>query len=166
MPAALDGFTARQDADANQAGATAAFRAAEKSARGLYRKLRGYGKAVFLKDPQGRAALGLDGREPADFQNFIGAAARLVDEGLKPPYAERLARKTVTAAKLQDLRARLDALQATKQAQINAIEAVPRATAVRDAAAQDLFAWFAEFKAFSLVQLQERPDILKRLSLK
>jgi hypothetical protein len=163
---AYDGFVSRQDADANQAGATAAFKAAEKSARAFYRRLRGYAKAAFLKDPQGRIALGLEGREPADFQNFVGAAGRLVDEGLKPPYAEKLARKTVTAAKLQDLRTRLEALLAAKQAQTNAIEAAPRATSVRDAAVKELFDWFAEFKAFALVQFQDRPDILGRLGLK
>ena len=164
--AAYTGFVDRQDADANQVGATAAFKVAEKSARALYRKLRGYGKAAFLKDPQGRVALGLEGREPADFQNFILAANRLVDEGLKPPYAEKLARKTVTEAKLHELRAKLDALLVVKQTQTNAIEAAPRATAVRDTAAKALFDWYAEFKAFAVVQFQDRPDILGRLGLK
>lgn len=165
-PPAYNGFVNRQDADANQAGASAAYKAAEKSTRTFYRKLRGFAKSAFLKDPQGRVALGLEGREPVDFQNFIAAANRLVDEGLKSTYAEKLARKTVTAAKLQDLRARLDTLLATKQAQTDAIEAAPRATAVRDAAVKALFDWYAEFKAFALVQFQDRPDILKRLGLK
>jgi len=165
-PPAYNGFVNRRDADANQSGASAAFKAAEKSTRTIYRKLRDFGKAAYLKDPQGRTALGLGGREPVDFQNFVAAVSLFVDEGLKSPYAEKLARKTVTAAKLQDLRAKLDTLLTAKQAQTDAIEAAPRATAVRDAAVKVLFDWYAEFKAFALVQFQDRPDILKRLGLK
>jgi hypothetical protein len=119
-----------------------------------------------MKDPVGRQFVGLDGREPDSLPNFIGAARKLTASGSKPGYAEKLAKKGVTAAKLADLNAKLDALEAADAAQEAAKAAAPKATAKRDASAQELADWVAEFKTFAKAQFKDRPDILKRWGLK
>ena len=163
--AALKAYIVRQDADANQVAATKALNAAEKAARAAYTRLRGFARSAYLKDPVGRTALGLDGREPQDQQKFLTAGRALIEEGRKEPYASRLAVKGVTAAKLDDFEAKLNAFVAADQTQAAAIAAVPVATAARDAAARALFDWLAEYKQFARTQLKDQPAIAKRLLL-
>jgi len=155
-------FVAQGEAEAEQKTATKAFLAVDKTARATYSKLRALGKSAFMKDPEGRQFVGLDGREPDSLPNFLGAARKLTESGSKPGYAEKLARKGVTAAKLADLSAKLDALEAADAAQEAAKAAAPKARAQRDASAQELADWLAEFKTFAKAQFKDRPDILKR----
>ncbi len=163
---ALADFVVQGEAEATQKIATKAFTAADKAARAVYAKLRGLGKAAFMKDPAGRQFVGLDGREPDGLQNFIGAARKLTNSGSKPGYAEQLAKKGVTAAKLADLSAKLDALEAADAAQEAAKAAAPKARIQRDASAQALADWLAEFKTFAKVQFKDQPDVLKRWGFK
>ena len=71
----------------------------------------------------------------------------------------------MTAAKLSDFAGKLDDWKAANQAQTDAIEAVPDATAARDAAAKTLFDWLAEYKQFARTQFKEQPVLAKRLLL-
>ena len=125
------------------------LQSADKSARAAYSKLRGLGKSAFMKDPEGRQFVGLDGREPDSLPNFIGAARNLANSGSRPGYAEKLAKKGVTAARLADLSAKLDALEAADAAQEAAKAAAPKARVKRDASAQEISDWIAEFKTFA-----------------
>jgi hypothetical protein len=163
--AAMQGFIARQEADAQQIAATRDFKAADKAAHATYTRLRGFGKSAFMKDAVGREALGLSGTEPQDQQKFLTAATALVEQGKNEPYATKLARKSVTAAKLSDFAGKLDDWKAANQAQTDAIEGVPEATAARDAAAKTLFDWLAEYKQFARTQFKEQPALAKRLLL-
>jgi hypothetical protein len=163
--AAFEAFVARQEADGAQVAATRAFKEADKAARKTYTKLRGFARTAVMKDAAARAALGLSGREPTDLQNFLIAAEALVTQGAKPEFATLLAKKTVTAAKLEDLKTKLDALKAADQAQEAAKSAVPKATQARDDAAKVLFEWLSGYEAFVRMQFQDRPDIAKRLML-
>ena len=162
---AMQAYIARQEADAGQIVAIRAFKAADKAARSTYTKLRGFGKSAFMKDAAGREALGLGGAEPKDQQKFLTAATALIGQGKKEPYATKLAKKSVTAAKLDDFAAKLDAWKEAAQMQTDAIEAVPEATAARDAAAKALFDWLAEYKQFARTQFKNQPAIAKRLLL-
>ena len=108
---ALGDYLAHGEAEGAQKAATRAMQSAERSVRTTYRKLRGLGKAAFMKDPNGRQQLRLDGREPDGLPNFIGAARALAQTGLKPEYAAKLAKKGVTAAKLAALSSKIDALE-------------------------------------------------------
>ena len=164
--AAFAAYLARTEADAAQVDATAAFKAADKAARAAYKKLRGLAKSAFLKNPAGRVALRLEGREPTDLQNFIAAAETLAAEGQKPLQADALQHKGVTTVKLQDLQTKVAALKAADQAQNAAIQHAPRTTTLRDAALKELNDWLVEFKAFARAQFVERPDLLKRWGVK
>ena len=163
--AAMQAFIARQEADGQQIAATTAFNAADKAVRSTYTRLRGFGKSAFLKDPAGRAALGLNGSEPKDQQNFLTAATALVEQSKVEPYAAKLAKKGVTPAKVTDFGAKIEAWKTADQAQTAAQAAVPKATANRDKAAKALFDWLNEYKQFARTQFKEQPDILRRLLL-
>ena len=163
--AAMQAFIARQQADAQQIAASRDFKAADKAARSTYTRLRGFARSAFMKDAAGREALGLGGTEPKDQQRFLTAATALVEQGKDEPYATKLAKKSVTAAKLTDFAAKLDAWKVADQAQTDAIEAVPDATAARDAAAKTLFDWLAEYKQFARTQFKAQPTMAGRLLL-
>ncbi len=162
---AFTDFVTQGQAEAEQKAATLRFKAADKAARRTYAVVRTKGKAAFMKDPVGRQYVGLDGREPDSLLGFIGSGRKLIKSGAEPGYAEKLAKKGVTAAKLADLGAKLDALEAADAAQEAAKAAAPKARVQRDASAQALFDWVAEFKMFAKGQFGDRPDILKRWGL-
>jgi hypothetical protein len=159
---ALADFVTQGQVEAEQKAATQNYQAADKAARAAYAKLRGLGKSAFMKDPVGRQFVGLDGREPDGLQSFLGAARKLTMSGKEPGYAEKLAKKGVTAAKLSDLGAKLDALEAADAAQEAAKAAAPKARARRDQSAKELFDWVSEFKVFAKAQFKDHPDALKR----
>ena len=77
-----------------------------------------------------------------------------------------LAKKGVTAVKLADLGAKLDALEAANQAQEDAKAAAGKALAQRNASAQLVFDWVAEFRMFAKAEFKDQPDVLKRWGLK
>ena len=155
-------FVAQGEARYTKTASTKAFQAADKAARTYYRTIRTQSKSAFMKDPDGRGKLRLNGAEPNGLKDLIGAARALTVEGSKPEFAAQLARKGVTAAKLTKLSNLIDALEAADLAQETAKAAAPTATAERDAAAQDLFDWEAEFKLFAKGQFGDRLEILKR----
>jgi hypothetical protein len=163
--AALTAFVTRQTADGAQDSATKAFAAADKAAHKTYTTLRELGRSAFLKDSAALTALGLSGREPRDLQNFLTAADAFVRSATNPLYSAKLTARGVTAAKLQDLQAKLDALRLADRQQEAAKTATPAATSKRDRAAKSLFDWQSEFKAFAKAQLKDRPDISKRLGV-
>ena len=66
---------------------------------------------------------------------------------------------------MTDFAGKLDDWKEADRAQTNAIEAVPAATAARDAAAKTLFDWLAEYKQFARTQFKDQPAIAKRLLL-
>ena len=92
----------------------------------------------------------------------MGAVDRLIKNAPLPEYAAKLIRRGVTAAKLQGLQTKLQALQEADRVQEAAKSATPLVTAKRDAAARALFDWLVEFKAFARAQFKDRPNILKR----
>ncbi len=163
--AAQKDFIARQQADGDQKAASTAFKQADKAARKLFTSLRGFARTAVMRDAAAKTALGLSGTAPKDLQNFIVAAEALADRGADPQYAARLAAKTVTAVKLQALKAKVEDLKAADRAQKAAIEAVPRATAKRDASAKVLFDALVEYKAFARQQFKDRRDIAGRLMI-
>lgn len=162
---ALTAFVTRQTADGAQDAATKAFTVADKAAHKTYTTLRELGRSPFLKDSAALTALGLSGREPRDLQNFLTAGDAFVRAAANPLYSAKLTARGVTAAKLQDLQAKIDALRLADRQQEAAKTATPAATAKRDQAATALFNWLSEFKAFAKAQLKDRPDISKRLGI-
>jgi len=162
----LDKFAARQAADGAKIAATTAVNVAEKNTWTLFTKDRDLSRSAFLKDPAARKALGLAGRAPQSLDELITAARTLAKEGKgNQLYAVRLASKAVTAARLTQLSAAVDALVEANLAQEAASAAVPQATKERDLAYQALKAWMSEYRAFAKAQLKDRPDVLKRLLL-
>lgn len=163
--AARQAFIARQEADGKRIAANTAFNTADRAAHTAYTRLRGFGRSAFMSDAAARTALGLSGGEPKDRQNFLTAATALVEQGKLEPYASKLAKKSVTPAKLADFAAKLEAWKVADKAQTDALAAVPTATAKRDEAANFLFDWLAEYRQFARTQFKDRRDIMKRLLL-
>jgi hypothetical protein len=163
--AAMQAFIARQEADGQQIAATRDFAAADKTARTTYTKLRGFARSAFMNDAAAREALGLNGREPQDQQGFITAANALLEQGKLEPYAAKLAKKSVTPAKLADFAVKMEAWKVADQKQTDALSDVPDATARRDAAAKALFEWVAEYRQFARTQFKDHPGIARRLLL-
>ena len=146
--------------------ANKAYAVAEKSLTTLYLGQRGLARSAYLKDRDALEKLGISGAAPRSLADIMNATEILVRNAPLPLYADKLTRRGVTAAKLQTLNTRLAALQAADLAQNSAIQAVPPATARRNAAAQALADWFVEFKAYAKVQFKDRPEILKRWGIK
>jgi len=149
-----------------QKNATKRFLASEKAARKSFVKERGKGKAAFMKDPIGREIVGLNGTIPGSLIGLIGAGRKLAGAVDKPEYAVKLAKKGVTAAKLADLGVKLDALEAADQEQVLAKSAASVALLQRNASAQELFDWVAEFRTFAKAEFKDHPEILKRWGFK
>jgi hypothetical protein len=146
--------------------ANKAYAAAEKSLTTLYLNLRGLARSAFLKDRASLVKLGISGNAPRSLADLLNASETLVRNAPLPLYADKLTRRGVTAAKLQNLQARLAALQEADRVQEAAKGALPPATAKRNAAALALNDWLVEFKAFAKVQFKDQPDVLKRWGLK
>ncbi len=162
---AQEALAERLVADGAQDASTKAYLAAQKSLTTTYSKLRGLARSAFLKNADALKTLGLTGREPRDLAGQLNAADALARNSVLPPYADKLAARGVTAAKLQDLQTKITALQEADRLQEAAKAATPRATAKRDAAITALSTWLTEFKAFAKAQFKDRPDILKRWGL-
>ncbi len=146
--------------------ANKAYAAAEKTYTALYLNLRGLARSVFLKDRAALTDLGIAGTAPRALADLMNAGETLARNAPLPLYSARLTARGVTATKLQNLNARLAALQEADRVQEAAKGGVPPATAKRNAAAQALSDWFVEFKAFAKVQFKDRPDLLKRWGVK
>lgn len=146
--------------------ATKAYLAAEKAFVTLYTTLRGLARTAFLKNPAALTALGIAGTQPRDMLGLINAANALLDNAARPEYTGKLTQRAVTAAKLQNLRAKLDALKAADQVQEDGKGAASKAVVQRDQAAAALKEWMTEFKAFVKVQFKDQPDVLKSWGLK
>lgn len=146
--------------------ANKAYLAAVKTLTAAYSKLRGLARSAFLKDTDALTTLGLSGREPRDLAGLLNAADALIRNSSIPAYTEKLARRAVTAPKLQDLQTKVAALQKADRLQEEAQSVAPKVTARRDQAAANLKAWLIEFKAFAKVQFKEQPDVLKSWGLK
>jgi hypothetical protein len=142
------------------------YAAAEKSLTTLYLNLRGLARSAFLKDRAALEKLGISGNAPRALADLLNAGENLVRNAPLALYADKLTKRGVTAAKLQNLQDRLAALQEADRVQETAKEALPPATAKRNASAQALTDWLVEFKAFAKVQFKDQPDLLKRWGLK
>jgi len=142
------------------------YAAAEQSLTTLYLNLRGLARSAFIKDPDSLEKLGIAGSAPRALADLLNACENLIRNAPLPLYADKLTRRGVTADKLQNLQVRLAALQEADRVQEAAKEALPPATAKRNAAAQSLTDWLVEFKAFAKVQFKDQPDLLKRWGLK
>lgn len=164
--AAIAAVTVRQLADGAQTAATKTFNIANKAARTLFKRVRAAARAPFLKDPAALQALGLSGREPIKLADLFTATDNLILAAQDSVYADKLALRGVTPAKLADLKAKIDALKEADRLQEIAIAAAPQATAARDQAADAFLVAFNEYKAAASVQLADHPDIRQRLGLK
>jgi len=146
--------------------ANKAYLSAEKAFLNVYTTLRGLTRTAFLKNTAALTTLGVSGTQPRDMLGLINAANALLDNASKPEYADKLNQRAVTAAKLQNLRTKLDALKAADQVQEDSKGAASKATVQRDQSAAALKAWMTEFKAFAKIQFKDQPDILKSWGLK
>jgi hypothetical protein len=160
--AAQAAFAARQTADGALDAASAGFKAASNDAHKAYDKLRELAQSAFRRDKDARTTLGLSGPVSHDLQKFISAVRTFVQVGsANNGYTAKLTQRGVTAAKLQDLNAKIDALVVAAQAFADAGTAT--ATADRDNKVQALTNWLSEYHSFVKAQFKDRPDIKGRL---
>jgi len=164
--AAQSSLSAHLAAAGAKDAANKAYLSAEKAFLNVYTTLRGLARTAFLKNTAALTTLGVSGTQPRDMLGLINAANALLDNAPKPEYADKLNRRAVTAAKLQNLRTKLDALKAADQVQEDSKGAASKAVVQRDQSAAALKAWTTEFKAFAKIQFKDQPDILKSWGLK
>ena len=164
--AAQSSLSAHLAASGAKDAGTKAYLSAEKAFLAVYTTLRGLARTAFLKNTAALTTLGVSGTQPRDMLSLINAANALLDNASQPEYADKLNRRAVTAAKLQNLRTRLDALKAADQVQEDSKGAASKATVQRDQSAAALKAWMIEFKAFAKIQFKDQPDVLKSWGLK
>jgi hypothetical protein len=162
--AALTGYTARQNALADQQQASAAAQAVEAAARAGFDDFRTIARAVFQSDPPAQTALGATGRVPPDREKFLIVAAAAYASALaRAGYLAALSKRGYDRAALEAGQTQLTALIQADAAHETAKTAATRATAVRDAAVKTLDAWWIEFRAVARVVLKGRPDLAAAL---
>ena len=158
-----DTFTLRQQAIGTQKETVAASVGSEATARHGYTDFRETARAIF-KDSATRAALGVMGKVPDDFQRFVTTARASYDAALaNPTILAALTQYGYPATTIQNARSQLDAAVAADTAQTAAAGAAMRATQQRDEAYTTLLAWVSQFKAIAKVALRGRADLLRKL---
>jgi hypothetical protein len=164
--AAQAGFNARNEAQATQQAAVVALRTAEQAARAGFADFRVIARAVFRQDTSAQSALNVTGVAPHDREQFLTKASAAYAAALEyAAYGELLGRRGYDPAGLQAEQAKLTALTQAAVTHELARAAAQRATAERDAAAQTLDAWWAEFRAVARVVLKGRPELARALGV-
>ncbi len=157
-------YEARAAAMAKADGTQDLLDAAAVTERKDFADYRETARAVFPAS-DAKVALGLNGRTPPDLQKFLTAAKASYAAGKKAPYAEKLARRGYTAARIDAELAGIKLVGDLSSAAASAAGAAKKATADRDVAFKALKAWMGEFRRIAKRALRERGDLLTKLGL-
>jgi hypothetical protein len=159
-------FTARQNAQAAQQGASALEQAARKAARDGFYDFRKIVRAVFRTDLAAQTALGAAGRVPSDQEKFLTLAAAAYTSALQhPDYLAALTQRGLDQIAIQAEQAKLETLFQANAIHEAAKAAAIHATSERNADAKALDDWWAQFRDIARVALKDRPDFLYQLGL-
>jgi hypothetical protein len=162
--AAQAAFTVRQTALAAQKQAVAAADGAEATARHTFDDFRETARAVFTSAAD-RTALGVTGSVPKDQQKFITTARASYAAAQAEPYQAAFATYGFPAATIAVALATLDSFTTAIEAQKSAVGAATQATAAREAAVKELYAWVKQFSKIAAVALRAQPALTKKLGL-
>lgn len=164
IQAATGAWGVRSEGMGEEDEAVAASAAKLQAARAAYVQFREIGRANF-PEPAARTALGLSGDLAEGFNAFITQATASYTIGKKPPYTEKLSKRSYTPAKLDALLADLETLTQSEADQTEAEGAAEGDTATRDEAYAKLKEFTAEFKGTMRGALRGQPDLLAKLGL-
>jgi hypothetical protein len=163
--AAFSAYVARQQALAEQLGATIGAGQANGAAREAYGDFRKMARIVF-KDDATRLALNLNGRVSADRARFMRVARAGYDAALTDTYGPALAQRGFPRPVIEAGSALLDALTAAEEAQTAARAAALQATANRTAAMRCLDDWFIQFRDIAKIALRDHIEWLPLLKIR
>jgi len=164
VTAAAQAWGVRTEGMGEEDASVAATAAGFKDARADYIQFREIGRANF-PDRADRVALGLIGDIAEGFNSFITQATASYTAGKKPPYTEKLSKRSYTPAKLDELLATLDALSDAEADQTESEGAAIGDTAARDEAYEKLKDFMAELKGTLKGALRGQSDLLAKLGL-
>ncbi len=140
--------------------------AAEKRARTAYQDLSQVAKAVFKRDPESLAALGLDHSMPKPLPLFLTMAAALFDNASHTEaIANRLAEFGYPLQKLSEERGKVAELSAAVAAHESASGASQQATFEQNRALDALEFWMSAFVKVAKVALRTQPQLLEKLGI-
>ncbi len=153
---------------AKQLAATKAFADGFKARKVLHGDLAKVCRAIFATEPAALVQLGLSGRTPAAFAEFVRAAEKLYTVALTGPaeLGAKLATYGYPAARLESEKEQILALRTEKAAQETAKSASQDATVSQSGALKALAAYVAQTKKLARVALKSRPQLLERLGIK
>ncbi len=137
---------------------------ATASERADFTDYRETARAIFRSAAE-KLALGLNGKLPEDLQKFLTAAKASYGAGKKAPYAEPLARRGYSAARIDAELAGIKLVGDLAAGAARAGGAAQRTTKDRDAAAKALKAWVSEFRRIAKRALRGQGDLLAKLGL-
>jgi hypothetical protein len=169
LAAALSILTLVEQARANQKALTVKVQDTQKVARGAYGDLARVGRAIFKSDPAALGHLGLDkGRVPTGTAAFLRAADQLFANAASAPQAvkDRLAEFGYTARKLNDEKAKIDALHAANQLQEQAKGTAQNLTPQQQATLKNLDEYVMQLRKIARVALKQKPQLLEKLGVK
>lgn len=117
---------------------------------------------------EAQRALGLEGKRKESRSGYIGQGLLFYKNAALPgkPYAAALATKGITAAKLAAGKTHFDSLQTAIEAQQKETGEAQKATALRDAAYDDLEDWMMEYRATAKIILQPYPQLAEELGIR
>lgn len=146
--AAQNAYNARQQAMGAKQTLFAEWTQAFARVRADYINFCVLARALFKNNPAARTALGIKGKLPRDFEQFIAHAQATYAAALATPeYLAVLSGRGFTADALEANAAALTAVVDTFTAWRAAYTAAARATAQRNAALYEMENWMQEFRA-------------------
>lgn len=154
-----EAILARREAMANVAVHHGRVAAAIAHARSDYTALREVARTL-VQSPEGRIALGLNGRIPNKTESFYLLACETLTMARKEPYASLLASATLGSERLAASVEAMNAVEAVWLARQNAQEQAVQTTRVRDEAARELRRMVQQLKAEARLVLRQHPEIL------
>jgi hypothetical protein len=124
-------------------------------------------RAVFVRQPEHLAALGLSGAEPRSVARFLVGSYALFDNAQSvEAIRAALVGYGYTEATLRSEREKIAALDRANQAQEAAKGAAQQATRDQEAALAKLQDWFSQYAKIAKVALRGRKQLLEKLGLR
>lgn len=142
--------------------ATQTFADAQTAARDAYQALAKLARAVYLRDPAQRSALGLDGAAPKATSAFLTSAFTLFDNAAN---LSALSDYGYDAAKLAGERAKITAMRDADNAQEIAKGEAQQATAEQESALAAMNDWVAQYRKVAKIALRGKKQLLEQIGV-
>ena len=161
---AVSSMTAQAAAVAARHDATARMALAEQQVRASYQALAQLARAIFMREPSRRVALGLVGGASQNPAAFLVACEKLFGNAINvAEIKDALAEYGYTVARFEAERAVVDAFEQAYRSQGAAKATARQATHAQREALARLNQWVAQYLKIARIALQDTPDLLSHL---